>query len=138
MICTDDEELASSLIMSRAHGWDRQLNDKKSQALRQELNINDFYSKYTFYDLAFNIRPTEINGFIGNIQLKYLDEIVSKRFNNFLEISNFFRDNDHLIEIDFDHIEIVSSFAIPIITKSKDLQMKYIKKFQDAKIEVVQ
>ena len=84
--------------------------------------------------MAFNIRPTEINGFIGNIQLKYLDEIVSKRFNNFLEISNFFRDNDHLIEIDFDHIEIVSSFAIPIITKSKDLQMKYIKKFQDAKI----
>ena len=136
MICTDDEELASSLIMSRAHGWDRQLNDKKSQALRQELNINDFYSKYTFYDLAFNIRPTEINGFIGNIQLKYLDEIVSKRFNNFIEISDFFRDNDHLIKIDYDHIEVVSSFAIPIITKSKDLQMKYIKKFEEADIEV--
>ena len=48
MICTDDEELASSLIMSRAHGWDRQLNDKKSQALGQELNISDFILNILF------------------------------------------------------------------------------------------
>ena len=33
--------------------------------LRQEHGIDPFYELYTFYDLGYNVRPTEINGFLG-------------------------------------------------------------------------
>ena len=71
---TDDDDLHAQLVMARSHGWDRNLALDKQQQLRADHAIDDFYAKYTFYDLASNFRPTEINGFIGNLQLPYWDE----------------------------------------------------------------
>src|SRR5258708_5249493 len=77
MICTDDEELATMLQIVRAHGWDRNLAFKEQHKIRSEFKVNStFYSRYTFYDLGYNLRPTEIAGFLGNTQLQYIDEIV--------------------------------------------------------------
>jgi CDP-6-deoxy-D-xylo-4-hexulose-3-dehydrase len=58
MVCTDDEELHDYLVMARAHGWDRNLSPDKQQAFRAKAGVNDFYAKYTFYDIASNFRPT--------------------------------------------------------------------------------
>ena len=61
MICTDDEKLYFSLIMARAHGWDRNLPIKKQQELRNKYNIDEFYSKYAFmnWGLMF-VRPKSV------------------------------------------------------------------------------
>ncbi|HEY1645377.1 MAG TPA: aminotransferase class V-fold PLP-dependent enzyme, partial [Candidatus Saccharimonadales bacterium] len=73
-VCTNSEQLASMLRIVRAHGWDRNLSEKGQIKLRDKHKVNStFYSRYTFYDLGYNLRPTEINGFIGNTQIKYLD-----------------------------------------------------------------
>src|SRR3989338_7190084 len=63
MVCTDDEKLYEMLLMVRAHGWDRNLYTKSQKQLRKKEKCDDFYAKYTFYDLAYNARPTEISGF---------------------------------------------------------------------------
>ncbi|MFZ1619650.1 MAG: DegT/DnrJ/EryC1/StrS aminotransferase family protein, partial [Microgenomates group bacterium] len=56
-VCTDNEQLASMLRMVRAHGWDRNLNEKSQNKIRSKHNINSsFYSRYTFYDLGYNLR----------------------------------------------------------------------------------
>ena len=79
-VATDDEELATMLRLVRAHGWDRNLSFTKQTEMRNRFKVNStFYSRYTFYDLGYNLRPTEINGFIGNTQIPYFDEIVEKR-----------------------------------------------------------
>ena len=84
-ICTDDEGLATMLRLVRAHGWDRNLKFTKRRELQKKFQINStFYSRYTFYDLGFNLRPTEINGFIGNAQLKFINEVIKKRKDNFM------------------------------------------------------
>ena len=71
-ICTDDEELETMLQLVRAHGWDRNLTEKKQLKIRLKYNINStFYSRYSFYDLGYNLRTTEINGFIGNCDSQY-------------------------------------------------------------------
>jgi CDP-6-deoxy-D-xylo-4-hexulose-3-dehydrase len=54
MICTDDAELYQAMTMARAHGWDRNLNPPQQTELREEHDIDDFYARYTFYDLAYN------------------------------------------------------------------------------------
>lgn len=136
MVVTDDAELYSELLMARSHGWDRNLEKNKQQNLREQFQVNDFYAKYTFYDLAFNLRPTEINGFIGNCQLEYWDEIVSKRFHNFKTLNETICTNSQLISLRFDHMDVVSSFAIPIIVQNKTLVSKYISKFEGAKVEI--
>src|SRR5581483_4542569 len=75
-VCTDNSELETMLQMVRAHGWDRNLTERKQLRIRLKNNVNSsFYSRYTFYDLGYNLRTTEVNGFIGNKQLEYIDEM---------------------------------------------------------------
>lgn len=135
MVCTDDDELYNQIVMVRAHGWDRNLAARDQQILRENFKINDFYSKYTFYDLAFNLRPTEINGFLGNIQINYWDEIVQKRYNNFIKLHAEIVRNQDLISLNFEHMDVVSSFAIPVIAKDSGLLSEYMTKFDGAQVE---
>ena len=78
MVVTDNKNVADMLTITRANGWDRNLTIDKQRSLRAEHGIDDFMSKYTFYELGYNLRPTEINGFIGCETLPYLDEIIYK------------------------------------------------------------
>lgn len=136
MVCTDDETLHDYLVMGRAHGWDRNLSPDAQQRLRSEAGIDDFYAKYTFYDIASNFRPTEINGFIGNTQMPYWDEIVSKRVENFHAFAKAMSKNDDFYQYDLNHMDSVSNFSMPIICKTPELATKYKKKFQDAEVEI--
>jgi CDP-6-deoxy-D-xylo-4-hexulose-3-dehydrase len=136
MVCTDDDDLHDYLVMGRAHGWDRNLSSESQEKLRQQSGANSFYAKYTFYDLASNFRPTEINGFIGNTQIPYWDEIVSKRVSNFSKFQQAMNDNDDFYQYDLSHMDAVSNFSMPIICKSPELAVKYKTKFENAKVEI--
>jgi CDP-6-deoxy-D-xylo-4-hexulose-3-dehydrase len=136
-ICTDSDKLATMLRLVRAHGWDRNLSEKKQARIRNKFKVNStFYSRYTFYDLGFNLRPTEINGFIGNLQLEYLPEIVTQREKNFQEIAKLLYKHENLYyPIRYDHIEFVSNFAIPVICRSKKIRDELVEKCSN-KIEI--
>lgn len=136
MICTDSSELYEQLVISRAHGWDRNLSPESQQRLRKNNDIDDFYAKYTFYDVASNFRPNEINGFIGNIQINYWDEIVSKRANNFDRYYNSLLKNDDFYRYNLDHMNVISNFSMPLICKSAELAKKYREKFDLAEVEI--
>lgn len=136
MVCTDDDDLHNYLVMGRAHGWDRNLSPDAQEKLRTETNTDEFYAKYTFYDLASNFRPTEINGFIGNTQMPYWDEIVSKRVSNFERFSEAMSKNNDFYQYDLSHMDTVSNFSMPIICKTPELAQKYKTKFQKAEVEI--
>lgn len=136
MICTDDEELFNYLVIGRAHGWDRNLSTQTQQKLREKDRITDFYAKYTFYDLASNFRPTEINGFIGNIQIRYWDEIVARRVDNFKHFQKAMSQNDDFYQYDLSHMHTISNFAMPIVCISTDLAENYRSKFESAEVEI--
>lgn len=131
MVCTDDKELADMLTMARAHGWDRNLDNKKQAELRKKNKIDDFYAKYTFYDLAYGVRPTEITGFIGNIQIKYLTEMIKKRQENFKKFYNATLNNPDFIHMKLDHMNVISNFSMPIVCRSKAICEKYKSKFAE-------
>lgn len=136
MICTDDDELAEAVIMARAHGWDRNLPSNRQKALRGAGQVDDFYARYTFYDLAYNARPTEINGFIGNLQLPYLREIIEKRFANYRRFVSAAAGNKTIIPLRTDHMEIISNFAMPIVFHDKEQFLRAREKFDAAQIEI--
>lgn len=136
-VCTDDEEFATMLRLVRAHGWDRNLAEKHQQEIRDKHNVNStFYSRYTFYDLGYNLRPTEINGFIGNTQIPYLDEIVEKRQDTFKQIAKeIYKNTDKFYPVRYDHIDLVSNFAVPVVCKSKEIRDELVEKC-NGKIEL--
>ncbi len=129
-VCTDNENLATMLRLVRAHGWDRNLAEKPQLKIRNKHKVNStFYSRYTFYDLGYNLRPTEINGFIGNTQVPYLDEIVKKRKETFLEVAEkIYAKKDLFYPIRYDHIDLISNFAFPVICKSKKVRDELVNK----------
>ena len=136
-ICTDDKKLSDMLRLVRAHGWDRNLSLESQAKIRSKHKVNStFYSRYTFYDLGYNLRPTEINGFLGNIQIKYLPEIIKKRNENFLKIALFiYKDSARFYPIKLNHIDFVSNFAVPIICRSKKIRDELVERC-NGKVEI--
>jgi CDP-6-deoxy-D-xylo-4-hexulose-3-dehydrase len=136
-ICTDSEILATMLGMVRAHGWDRNLNEKRQAKIRNRYKVNStFYSRYTFYDLGFNLRPMETNAFIGNIQIKYLDQIIQKRKENFFKMAlPIYAQTDRYYPLRYDHIEFLSNFAVPVVCKSTEIRDALVEKC-NGKVEI--
>jgi CDP-4-dehydro-6-deoxyglucose reductase, E1 len=136
-ICTDDKKLADMLKIVRAHGWDRNLSLEDQVKIRNRHKVNStFYSRYTFYDLGYNLRPTEVSGFIGNQQIKYLDEIINKRSKNFLEIASIiYKNSKKYFPIMYKNINLLSNFAIPIICKSRKIRDELVELCKD-KVEI--
>jgi CDP-6-deoxy-D-xylo-4-hexulose-3-dehydrase len=137
MVCTDDEDFAEMLKIVRANGWDRNLTLEQQIKWRNKFEVDtEFDAKYVFYELGYNLRPTEITGFLGLLQLPYVDDSIKKRAKNYLEVEEVMRDNDDLIIIRHDHITQLSPFAIPIICKTSQLKRNYLSKFIKAGVEV--
>lgn len=136
VVCTDSEKIATMVRIVRAHGWDRNLSLRLQNKIRSKFKVNSsFYSRYTFYDLGYNLRPTEIAGFLGNYQLKFIDEIIIKRNKNFLKMVKEIYKNENYYPIRYNHMDFLSNFAIPIVCKSEKLRDELVKRCQ-GKIEI--
>lgn len=137
MVCTDDYNLATMLKIVRAHGWDRNLNPAAQKKLKKNFKIkSEFHDRYTFYDLGYNFRPTEIQGFLGNAQLRYINEINKKRNQNFLKLADLiYKQTRKYYPIHFDHIDFVSNFAVPVVCRSKKIKDTLIRRCK-GKIEI--
>lgn len=136
MVCTNNEELYIMLHMVRAHWWDRNLDTELQSKVRKKYELDPFYAKYTFYTLWYNLRPNDISWFIGSQQIKYLDEIVDKRQNNFKKFAEILNSNDDFYQLKYSHIDVVSDFSVPVVCKSKEIFRKYLQKFSYAWVEV--
>jgi CDP-6-deoxy-D-xylo-4-hexulose-3-dehydrase len=137
MVCTDDEDLNEMLRIVRANGWDRNLTAAQQIKWRKKFNIkSEFEAKYTFYDLGYNFRPTEITGFLGLYQLQFLDGNISTREKNYLFLEEIIKSNSDLVLLQHDHIRVLSTFAFPIVCKTAELRDQYLAQFSGAGIEI--
>jgi CDP-4-dehydro-6-deoxyglucose reductase, E1 len=137
MVCTDDDEFAEMLIIVRANGWDRNLTPEQQIKWRKKFNIeSEFQAKYTFYDLGYNFRPTEITGFLGQYQMQFLNENIQKREQNYLRIEKVIKENPDFVFLQHEHIKTLSTFAFPLVCKTAQLRTKYIEKFTKNGVEI--
>lgn len=136
MVCTDDEDLATMVRIVRAHGWDRNLALHQQTKVRTLFRVNSsFYSRYTFYDLGYNLRPTELAGFLGNFQLQFADDIVAKRQRNFRQLAKHLYQQPPYTELRFTHMDTVSNFAVPLICQTPQQRATLVKRC-NKKVEI--
>lgn len=137
MVCTSDGELAEMLRITRANGWDRNLTAKQQLKWRTRYSIrSEFEAKYTFYELGFNMRPTEVTGFLGLHQLQFLEANVAAREKNYFHFEEAIKSNESLVCLDRSHMRRLSALSIPVLCKSAEIRERYLARFSGAGIEV--
>jgi len=132
MISTDNYELYCIIKSLRAHGWSRDL-PKNNPLIK--LKKNDFYEQYKFILPGYNVRPGELHGAIGNIQLKKINRFINIRRKNLLLFNKLIGNNQKVIIPKTDYFS--SSFAFPIIVKNltKTKKIELFKNLKRAKID---
>lgn len=130
-INTNDEDFYYSLLMMRSHGWDRDLPTHIQEKLREENDVSEFDSLYTFYLPGFNLRATDLQAFIGLMAIDKLDGYSEKRNENFKKYKSLIDDNK--IMIGENNGDFVSNFAYPIINEKRN---EIVNKLLEKNIEV--
>ena len=130
-INTNDEDFYYSLLMMRSHGWDRDLPLHIQNKLRNENEVGEFDSLYTFYLPGFNLRATDLQAFIGLIAIDKLDGYGEKRNLNFNQYKNLIKNNK--INVEQKEGDFVSNFAYPIVDENRDT---IVNKLMSKNIEV--
>lgn len=90
VITTDDEEIYHILLALRSHGWTRHLPDKNKICAKSS---DLFYESFRFVLPGYNMRPIEMMGAIGRIQLRKLDELIDIRCKNAALFKDLFYNN---------------------------------------------
>jgi CDP-6-deoxy-D-xylo-4-hexulose-3-dehydrase len=80
MVVTDDVELRDCLLMLRAHGWERDLPHFKP----------GFEASFRFQVPGYSVRPTELQGAIGQVQLEKFPDMLQARRQNGLAFQSLF------------------------------------------------
>ena len=93
MICVQNQEDADYLRSLRAHGWCRELPDNSSIFKKTG---NFFKDSFTFVTPGYSVRPLEMSGAIGSIQIKKWEDILKKRIENKDYFMSVFADKGYL------------------------------------------
>lgn len=75
---TDDFELSETMRIMRAHGWTREAVEHQKYVEKYP----DIDPRFIFVNLGYNLRPTECQGRMGQIQLPKLAKFVDIRRQN--------------------------------------------------------
>ena len=84
MVTTDSLELAETMSSLGAHGWTRGLPEQNSVFNKSNNHWEDFFR---FVLPGYNLRPLEISGAIGQIQLRKFPSFLEARRNNAMKFN---------------------------------------------------
>ena len=131
MIVTDDDTLADYMRSLRAHGW---IRDLRSVDLYTKSG-NAFEDSFKFILPGYCVRPLEMSGAIGSVQLKKMDKMISKRRENAEVFLNEFS-NEFITQKEF--LAKSSWFGFGVVLKGhrENRRDEIIQKLQSSGVEV--
>jgi len=115
-VCSDNFEFNQISKAIRSHGWGRNMDQNLVDNLKKKYNISDFRDSYTFYYPGYNIRSTDLNAYIGLLQMQILDKYCMKRNELFkyylIELAEFWSQTSNT--------DFVSSFSFATLVENPD------------------
>lgn len=72
---TNDFDLTEMMRILRAHGWSREADEHQKYVAQYP----DIDPRFIFINLGYNLRPTEMNAVMGQIQLTKLNSFIEER-----------------------------------------------------------
>ena len=99
MVSTDSKEFMETLVSIRSHGWTRGLELNNSVYPRSN---NEWEDLFRFVLPGYNLRPIELSGAIGKVQLKKFPKFLEfRRQNAKYFLSLFQNSNNYKIQSEF-------------------------------------
>ena len=123
MVCTNNKQIADLIKMIRSHGWDRDLNTSEQNEYRNKYNVSEISKMYTFYYEGFNLRSTDLQAFIGLLQIQKIKQIVEQREKNYYYYKENI-DNKFWKPKTTKNQNVISNMGYPIIFKNRDEMYK--------------
>ncbi len=120
MVCTDDKEINDLLLMTRSHGWDRDLDPEAARKLAEAEGVSDFNRLFTFYTPGLNVRATDLQAKIGLNQVDKIDNFAKIRNENFHHYNNRLAESTIIFAPEQLTGDFVSSFCYPILHEKRD------------------
>jgi len=112
---TNNFELSELMRILRAHGWIREVEDKEKYSRMYP----DIDPRFLFVNLGYNLRPTEIQGAMGSIQLPKLPGYVEKRRENTFFFNAHLKQYKKYFDFQIEQSNALSScFGYPLIIKN--------------------
>jgi CDP-6-deoxy-D-xylo-4-hexulose-3-dehydrase len=118
MVCINDDNLTDYILSTRSHGWARDISPRTREKWEKEFNIDAFRSLYTFYYPGFNFRPTDLQAFLGILQLRKLESYIEKRRRNFEQYGRELSGLD--LWKQHSEADLLSSFAYGLAHRRRD------------------
>lgn len=78
-VSTDDKQFNDLILMIRSHGWGKDLDQPTHRALLEKYKIDDFHAPFVFYEPGFNLRPTDLQAFVGIRQVDKMEWLIEHR-----------------------------------------------------------
>lgn len=72
---TNDFDLTETMRILRAHGWSREADEHQKYVEKYP----DIDPRFIFINLGYNLRPTEVNAAMGQLQLPKLNWLIDQR-----------------------------------------------------------
>ena len=94
LVVTDDEEIHHILLSLRSHGWTRHL--PKINKVTGTKSENYFDESFKFVLPGYNLRPLELSGAIGKVQISKLPDFIDARRRNAELFVSLFEDHPYL------------------------------------------
>lgn len=94
MVTTNSKDFAETLISLRAHGWTRGLDKENSVHNKSD---NEWDDLFRFVLPGYNLRPIELSGAIGQVQLRKFPEFLNWRRKNAKVFIDLFESRDDVI-----------------------------------------
>lgn len=118
MVSTNNKRFHELLIMTRSHGWDKDL-------------VKDPHSPFNFCELGYNLRSTDLNAFIGLGQLQKLDVMRRRRHENHMLYKKLLK-RFYTQECSYD---VISSIHFALIAKDTSERNRIVKSLRENEIE---
>lgn len=135
MVVTDDAYLADVLRLLRAHGWGADLPENEPKWWEKHGKGRwDFDRKFTFYVPGMNVRPMEIQAFLGLRQLERIDEMVARRSGNDARYRKNFAGSSFGLQRPTEG-DVVCSIAVGILAASPEHRAKVAYALEQAGVE---
>ena len=115
-VCSNNFEFNQICKSLRAHGWGRNMDSRFLKDLKSQFNTSDFRDLYTFYYPGYNLRSTELNAYLGLLQMQVLDRYCSKRS----KIFNYYKNELSDYWCQDSSTDFLSSFAYATLVANPD------------------
>jgi len=134
MIVTDDSNLADYMRSLRAHGWVRDLPQISSLYSKTG---DDFEDSFRFVLPGYCVRPLEMSGAVGQVQLEKADDMLHERRQNSKVYHELFDLDDYVLTQTPTENSVHSYFGFSFIltNRLKYRRREVIKLFKENKIE---